>query len=533
MIDEKKFCFIICANKKYFLDECLFYISLLEVPAGYTVDVISIEDAKSMTAGYNEGMAASDARYKIYLHQDVFILYKGFLQSVLDIFDSDSTIGMIGVVGAPQMSAGGVMWHSIREGQLHGAQPVQVPYIEYKYQLSDGLHEVQAVDGLLMVTCQDIPWREDIFDGWDFYDVSQSFEFLRRGYRVVVPEQKSPWCLHDSDNINSVHYNHYRALCLNEYKDFFGDRAEEKTKEEVRLRNLALFKEEKNRKLGMRPHVCHICGAEGMFQSYLVREMMQNTRDEFEYFVCDECKCLQIAEIPEDLGRYYGQNYYSFSLKESENYQFKGPVNHTERILDVGCGSGAWLFQLANKGWGNLYGCDPFLEKELHYGDRVHIRNCTIHDLEEDEFFDEIYMSDSFEHMTDPLEALKSAHRLLKPGATLRMDIPTWPNIAFDMFETHWYQLDAPRHIFLHSRESLEYLGRNADMKIVDMKYNSDFGQIVRSYFYQRGVPFWEQSAELVHAYFSEEQLSRLSKLARQCNQNGTGDHVRVVWERV
>ncbi len=532
MIDEKKFCFIICSNKKFFLEECLFYINLLEVPDGYTVDAISIEEAKSMTSGYNEGMTASDAKYKIYIHQDVFILYRGFLQSVLDIFHSDLTIGMIGVVGAPQISAGGVMWHSIREGQLYGTQPVQIPYMEYSYQLSDGLHEVQAVDGLLMVTCQDIPWREDIFVGWDFYDVSQSFEFLRRGYKVVVPEQKSPWCRHESDVMTLVHYNHYRTLCLEEYKDFFCNREKEASCEEARIKNLRIFKEEKNRKLGKHPHVCRICGAEGLFQSYLVREMMQNTRDEFEYFVCDECKCLQIAEIPENLGRYYGQDYYSFSLKEPENYQFGCPVEHTEKILDVGCGSGAWLFQRANNGWGNLYGCDPFLERELHYGDRVHIRKCTIQDMEGEDLFDEIRMSDSFEHMTDPLEVLKSAHRLLKPDATLQMKIPIWPNIAFDMFETHWYQLDAPRHIFLHSRESLEYLGQKTGMKILKMKYNSNAGQIIRSYFYQRGVPYWEQTDELIHAHFSEKQLSHLKKLAKQCNENGTGDHIQVIWGR-
>lgn len=532
MIDEKKFCFIICSNKRFFLEECLFYISLLKVPVGYSVEAISIDDAKSMAAGYNEGMVASDAKYKIYMHQDVFILYKGFLQSILDIFESDSSIGMIGVVGVKQMPVDCVMCHGIREGGLYGISDILIPYSEYTYQLNDGLHEVQAVDGLLMVTSQNVTWREDVFNGWFFYDVSQSYEFIRKGYKVVVPEQKSPWCRHDSNITDFVQYYKYRELCLEEYKDFFCTREEAKVISNNDKQMVRLVKDKKNRNLGMKPHECKICGTKGEFQSYLVREMMNNTRDEFEYFVCSECNCLQITKVPDNLGDYYGQSYYSFALKESEDYQFSCPVDHTGKILDVGCGSGSWLLKLAKKGWGNLYGCDPFLENDVRYGDRVYIRNCAIHDMEGIESFDKIYMSDSFEHMADPLEALISARRLLKPNATLHMTIPIWPNIAFDMFETHWFQLDAPRHLFLHSKESLAYLGQKAGLKILRIKYNSSITQIVRSYFYQRGIPFWEQSEELVNTYFSSEKIKRLTQLTVRCNQNGNGDHAQVIWGR-
>lgn len=220
-MDERKICFIICANKEYFLEECLYYIRQLTVPEGYTVDAISIADAKSMTAGYNEGMGATDAKYKVYLHQDVFIIYKGFLQAILDIFASDASIGMIGMVGAPKMSVSGVMWYGHREGQLYGSCPVEEDYATYSYRLQDGLHQVDAVDGLLMVTSRDIPWREDLLDAWDFYDVSQSFEFHRAGYKVVVPEQRAPWCKHDDGRLNLRHYDKYRKICMEEYPEYF------------------------------------------------------------------------------------------------------------------------------------------------------------------------------------------------------------------------------------------------------------------------------------------------------------------------
>lgn len=221
MMDEHKICFIICSNNGYYLEECLFYISKLEVPSGCSIDVISISDAESMTSGYNEGMRATDAKYKVYLHQDVFIIYKGFLQAVLDIFQSDSAIGMIGMVGAPRMPVGGVMWYGAREGALYGSNKVIGEYAAYQYHLADGLHEVEAVDGLMMITAADIAWREDKFDGWDFYDVSQSFEFRRQGYKVVVPEQLCPWCVHDDGIVNLVNYDKYRRICMEEYPEYF------------------------------------------------------------------------------------------------------------------------------------------------------------------------------------------------------------------------------------------------------------------------------------------------------------------------
>ncbi len=220
-MDDKKICFIICSNNQLYLDECLFYISQLEIPEGYSVDVMSIAEAKSMTSGYNEGMKATDAKYKVYIHQDVFILYKGFLKAVIDIFKSDSKIGMIGMVGAPKMSASGVMWFGMREGSLYMLRHCQESYQEYEYRLEDGLHDVEAVDGLMIITSVDLPWREDIFDGWDYYDVSQSFEFLRKGYRVVVPEQRNPWCLHEDGILNFSDYDSYVRKGREEYPEFF------------------------------------------------------------------------------------------------------------------------------------------------------------------------------------------------------------------------------------------------------------------------------------------------------------------------
>lgn len=78
-MNTNQFAFIICTNNVQYYNECVRYIKDLYVPDGYDIDIICIQDADSMTQGYNAGMQASDAAYKVYLHQDTFILNRNFL----------------------------------------------------------------------------------------------------------------------------------------------------------------------------------------------------------------------------------------------------------------------------------------------------------------------------------------------------------------------------------------------------------------------------------------------------------------------
>ena len=98
------------------------------------------------------------------------------------------------------------------------------------------------------------------------------------------------------------------------------------------IMSMKLEKDITNRDLGCKHHKCRICSAEGEFRSYLVREMFYGTREEFEYFSCPGCNCLQIACIPENIGKYYSEGYYSFAVPQSvENFPKtitdKNPLN--------------------------------------------------------------------------------------------------------------------------------------------------------------------------------------------------------------
>lgn len=228
MIDKHKICFIICTNDEQQLQECVMYLSLLHVPEGYQTDIITVTDASSMTSGYNEAMRASDAKYKIYLHQDTFIVEPNFLDYLLKLFKKDSKIGMIGIVGAEKLSKDGVMWHEQRCGNFYRLEELIKSGFDNIIHLKRGHKEVEVIDGFLMATQYDLPWREDAFRGFDFYDVSQCMEFRREGYKIAIPAQKNNWVIHACGAPTFWHYNENREILLQEYPEIVGSQKERK-----------------------------------------------------------------------------------------------------------------------------------------------------------------------------------------------------------------------------------------------------------------------------------------------------------------
>lgn len=224
-MNDHKICFIMCSNNEFLARECQIYIEQLLVPDGYEVGVLIVTGAESMTAGYNEGMNASDAKYKVYLHQDVLLINPGFLYDMMTLFRKHPDIGMFGVVGNESIAEDGGMWTDgswRRTGELLADGIYESAYSFFKRAEGD-YAEVIALDGLLMVTQYDVPWREDLFCGWDFYDASQSVEFWRAGYKVVVPHMDVPWCLHDNDIVNVGQYGKWKDVFVREYKPFYTD----------------------------------------------------------------------------------------------------------------------------------------------------------------------------------------------------------------------------------------------------------------------------------------------------------------------
>lgn len=216
-MNDKKIAFIICANDENELKECEYYISRLIVPKEYQIEMFFVWDAASMTSGYQEAMSGSDAKYKVYLHQDVFIINQNFIAEMLGVFLKNPEIGMLGCVGSKKIDSNRLLIQGWDTGKVfHNLIPAYIDFDSESIRVK-GYEKVQVIDGLLLATQYDTPWREDLFDGWDFYDASQAMEMQKLGKEVVVPYQKIPWCYHDNKTSKMKDYYRNYEIFLSEY----------------------------------------------------------------------------------------------------------------------------------------------------------------------------------------------------------------------------------------------------------------------------------------------------------------------------
>lgn len=218
-LNEHKFCFVICANDERYLEESLWYIDRLSLPDGYECETVIIRDAVSMTNGYNRGMAQSDAKYKIYMHQDVLLVNQNLLKELLKIFQDD-TIGMVGAIGKKEMLSSGAYTREWDAGATVVCNATGCFSFNWSSPESGAYTEVRGIDGMFMATQQDILWDEERFDGWDFYDISQSERVRQEGYRIVVPniaDKEEPWIFHDAGQCEYTDWDKYRKVFCEAY----------------------------------------------------------------------------------------------------------------------------------------------------------------------------------------------------------------------------------------------------------------------------------------------------------------------------
>lgn len=291
--------------------------------------------------------------------------------------------------------------------------------------------------------------------------------------------------------------------------------------------------------------------------------MMFGMQDEFRYFQCNACGCLQIENMPDNLSNYYPDSYYSFReehcqqigglkyfLKRQQSKHHLGSRNLvgavvsnffkprqfiewtskagtslTSEILDVGCGSGGLLLELREHGFTQLTGIDPYIQADLHYSNGVHIYKRNLSDVEQT--FDFVMLHHVFEHVVDPLGALKDVYRVLRPQRYALVRVPLVSSYAWQTYGVDWVQLDAPRHLYLHTPSSLKLLAERANFQVSAIVYDSTEFQFLGSEQYKRGIPLQDKRSYYQnpeHSIFSKSEVKQFRAKATELNYEGVGD---------
>lgn len=313
---------------------------------------------------------------------------------------------------------------------------------------------------------------------------------------------------------------------------------------------------------------CRICGNEESNQLHVVREMMYGLREVFEYVECANCGCLQIRTIPNDLSRYYPENYWGFQkirmqkepqegalaawlrqrrtqywlstsrdpvgLMLAMNQDIPRHITWVRRagvtkldspILDVGCGLGDRLMTLRREGFSNLTGVDPFIEEDINYPNGIRIHKSSLFDIKGN--YDFITMHHSFEHMPEPMTVLEKLNTLLNAQRVALIRIPVADSHAWRHYGVNWVQIDAPRHLHLHTVKSMRHLAGQTGFDIVGVDYDSDDFQFWGSEQYKHDIPLHDEDSYDTHpekSMFTPEQINAYRARAREFNHGGEGD---------
>ena len=156
------------------------------------------------------------------------------------------------------------------------------------------------------------------------------------------------------------------------------------------------------------------------------------------------------------------------------------------KILDIGCGTGKLLFELQYFGFQSLVGIDPYIPENI-FKDQVHILKKDFLDL--DKSFDFIMLHHSFEHMEHPHKVFEKLYSILNESGTILIRIPVADCYAWEEYKENWYQLDPPRHFFLHTKKSMQHLANEHGFKIDHIICDSTESQFINSENYRNGIP--------------------------------------------
>lgn len=138
-------------------------------------------------------------------------------------------------------------------------------------------------------------------------------------------------------------------------------------------------------------------------------------------------------------------------------YRFmpRRPPGKAMRVLDVGCGNGAWLEMARDAGW-QVGGVEPDpVSREQARTRGFDVRGAIDDWLTEPGSFDYVTMSHVIEHVHDPLALLRDSLALLRTGGGLFVDTPNVDALGHSIYGRHWRGLEPPRHLVLFNRDSL------------------------------------------------------------------------------
>lgn len=220
--------------------------------------------------------------------------------------------------------------------------------------------------------------------------------------------------------------------------------------------------------------------------SYLKTKDHSVTGEEFELLYHEESDMLITRPQPPDLDRYYQSETY-ISHTDSNNTFFDKVYQLVKKfslflkvrlidryaqegksLLDVGAGTGDFLFAASQKGW-TTTGVEPSWrargkasEKEIDLSpDLESIMNRK---------YKVITLWHVLEHLTDLENQILRMISILEENGTIVIAVPNYKSYDAKYYKDFWAAYDVPRHLWHFSREAIHRLFSKYGMEVIDTR---------------------------------------------------------------
>lgn len=226
---------------------------------------------------------------------------------------------------------------------------------------------------------------------------------------------------------------------------------------------------------------CRLCGAPAVTAFHVTDRNRGIDDKRFEYRRCATCHTYFLQDVPEDLGRYYPDDYFSFpGLAELdafgrtaiERYKLETVQRYARsgRLVEIGPGFGVFARQAAVAGF-DVAGLELDARCCAQLRDVVGVQAVQTGTPEEaladQPPSDVIALWHALEHLPDPDALLAAAAANLRPGGILVAAVPNPQAFQFRVLGRRWPHVDAPRHLFLIPARTIAERGAAVGLETV------------------------------------------------------------------